>query len=160
MSLFANGTNYRLFKMGRIDARDELSLFGVWDELSLVTNCCLGRIVAWDELSLGTNCRLGRIVAWDELSPNQYWEKLLDRCTKYSIVSERCRLCLVLLSYSVVKSCKVHLKQYKVELKLSRQETFFLKKNIRFPAKNSPSLASMQKWFLTLLNVPTYTLGS
>ena len=44
-----------------------LSLFGIWDELSLGMNCRLGRIVAWDELSLGTNCRLGRIVAWDEL---------------------------------------------------------------------------------------------
>ena len=43
--------------MGRIDAWDELSLFGIWDELSLGTNCRLGRIVAWDELSLGTNCR-------------------------------------------------------------------------------------------------------
>ena len=42
--------------------------FSKWAELSLVTNCRLGRIVACDELSLGTNCRLGRIVAWDELS--------------------------------------------------------------------------------------------
>ena len=65
---FTNGTNCRLFKMVRIDAWDELSLFRIWDELSLGTNCRLGRIVAWDELSLGTNCRLGRIVAWDELS--------------------------------------------------------------------------------------------
>ena len=32
--------------MGRIDAWDELSLFGIWDELSLGTNCPLGRIVA------------------------------------------------------------------------------------------------------------------
>ena len=38
--------------MGRIVAWDELSLFGIWDELSLGTNCRLGRIVAWDELSL------------------------------------------------------------------------------------------------------------
>ena len=43
--------------MGRTNAWDELSLFGVWDELSLGTNCRLGRIVAWDELSLGMNCR-------------------------------------------------------------------------------------------------------
>ena len=56
------------FKMGRIDAWDELSLFGIWDELSLGTNCRLGRIVAWDELSLGTNCRLGRIVAQPEFT--------------------------------------------------------------------------------------------
>ena len=32
--------------MGRIDAWDELSLFGIWDELSLGTNRRLGRIVA------------------------------------------------------------------------------------------------------------------
>ena len=32
--------------MGRIVAWDELSLFGVWDELSLGTNRRLGRIVA------------------------------------------------------------------------------------------------------------------
>ena len=37
--------------MGRIVAWDELSLFGIWDELSLGTNCHLGRIVTWDELS-------------------------------------------------------------------------------------------------------------
>ena len=37
--------------MGRIDAWDELSVFGIWDELSLGTNRRLGRIVAWDELS-------------------------------------------------------------------------------------------------------------
>ena len=43
--------------MGRIDPWEELSLFGIWDELSLGTNCRLGRIVAWDELSLETNCR-------------------------------------------------------------------------------------------------------
>ena len=58
------GTNCCL---GRIVAWDELSLFGIWDELSLFqngTNCRLGRIVAWDELSLGTNCRLGRTVAF------------------------------------------------------------------------------------------------
>ena len=68
LQLLIIGTNCRFFKMGRIDAWDELSFFGIWDELSLGTNCRLGRIVAWDELSLGTNCRLGRIVAWDELS--------------------------------------------------------------------------------------------
>ena len=71
------GTNCRFLQMGRIVAWDELSLFGIWDELSLGTNCRLGRIVAFwnlgrivarDELSLGTNCCLGRIVAWDELS--------------------------------------------------------------------------------------------
>ena len=43
--------------MGRIDTWDELSLFGIWDELSLGTNCRFGRIVAWDELLLETNCR-------------------------------------------------------------------------------------------------------
>ena len=32
--------------MGRIEAWDELSLYGIWDELSLGTNCRLGRIVA------------------------------------------------------------------------------------------------------------------
>ena len=32
--------------MGRTDAWDELSLFGIWDELSLGTNRRLGRIVA------------------------------------------------------------------------------------------------------------------
>ena len=42
----------RLFKMGRIDASDELSLFGIWDELSLGTNCRLGRIVAQPHLSI------------------------------------------------------------------------------------------------------------
>ena len=36
LSPFENGTNCRL---GRIDAWDELSLFGIWDELSLGTNC-------------------------------------------------------------------------------------------------------------------------
>ena len=48
MQLLILGTNCRLFKMRRIVA---------WDELSLGTNCRLGRIDAWDELSLGTNCR-------------------------------------------------------------------------------------------------------
>ena len=56
MSLFQNGTNCRL---GRIVAWDELSLFGVWDELSLGTNHRLGRIIAWDELSLYENTRQG-----------------------------------------------------------------------------------------------------
>ena len=32
--------------MGRIDAWNELSLLGIWDELSLGTNRRLGRIVA------------------------------------------------------------------------------------------------------------------
>ena len=50
-----------------------------WSIKQFGTNCRflqMGRIVAfskWDELSLGTNCRLGRIVAWDELSPNPHW---------------------------------------------------------------------------------------
>ena len=54
MQLLIIGTNCRLFKMGRIVAWDELSPFGIWDELSLGTNRHrrLGRIVAWDELSL------------------------------------------------------------------------------------------------------------
>ena len=60
MQLLIIGTNFRLFKMRRIVAWDELSLFGIWDELSLGTNRRLGRIVAfWN---------LGRIVAWDESS--------------------------------------------------------------------------------------------
>ena len=46
LQLLIIGTNCRFFKMGRIDAWDELSLFGIWDELSLGTNRRLGRIVA------------------------------------------------------------------------------------------------------------------
>ena len=42
----SHGTNCRLFKRGRINDWDELLLFGIWDELSLGTNCRLGRIVA------------------------------------------------------------------------------------------------------------------
>ena len=47
--------------MGRIDAWDELSLFGIWDELSLGTNCRLGRIVAqpiekWHTINKLTQC--------------------------------------------------------------------------------------------------------
>ena len=62
---------------GRIVAWDELSLFGIGNELSLGTKCRLGRFVAWDDLSLGTNRRLGRIVAWDELSPNRCYHPIL-----------------------------------------------------------------------------------
>ena len=54
--------------MGRIDAWDELSLFGIWDELSFGTNCRLGRIVVWDELSFGTNCRFTGILGVVTLS--------------------------------------------------------------------------------------------
>ena len=46
MQLLIIGTNSRLFKMGRIVDWDELSLFGILDELSLGTNRRLGRIVA------------------------------------------------------------------------------------------------------------------
>ena len=44
--LFTIGKNCRLFKMGRTAAWEELSLFGIWDEFSLVTNGRLGRTAA------------------------------------------------------------------------------------------------------------------
>ena len=52
--------------MGRIDAWDELSLFGIWDELSL-----------------GTNCRLGRIVAQPKWSTSRKAEKILKLSVYY-----------------------------------------------------------------------------
>ena len=56
MQLLIIGTNCRFFKRGRIVAWDELSLFGVWDELSLGTNRRLGRIVSLCKTA--NNCTL------------------------------------------------------------------------------------------------------
>ena len=54
-----------------------MSLFGVWDELSLGTNCRLGQIVAfWNLGRIVAFWNLGRIVAWDELSLFGIWDEL------------------------------------------------------------------------------------
>ena len=49
--------------MGRIAAWDELSLFGIWDELSLGTNRRLGRIVAQPNFTGGGNGKTQKIIA-------------------------------------------------------------------------------------------------
>ena len=57
--LYVVSLNCRLFKMGRIVAWDELSLFGIWDELSLGTNRRLGRVVALRSLDFPTPTKKG-----------------------------------------------------------------------------------------------------
>ena len=85
MSLFTNGTNCRLFKMGRTAHWVELSLFGIWDELSLWTNRRSGRIVAQLKL-FSTAQLLNFFIGWPPLIFSRIFPYY---CLKFTVKENR-----------------------------------------------------------------------